>query len=180
MIDQTFLLESKCCSCFKEFEVEELRNIIPLPFKKTWKYPSFANLITNKEDERVTSILCSNCIETGKPFYAIEYSDDEIIYHQLEKLEPLELIKDENKGFKENNYLDNGTKSDLFISVISALGEILEPKNELYRIENAFVLDCGNGNIEYYASIWEMIAIKSKEKYESNPFRYISTFQHAK
>jgi hypothetical protein len=89
-MDPDLLFEKgECCACRRRLKDTKTKDLImaALPYRATWKYPAYGNVITNMKPI-ATAIFCQACIDNKAPAkFAIETDTDNIIYHQVEELE---------------------------------------------------------------------------------------------
>ena len=87
----------KCCTCEAGLKESKHDNAIMLDLFAEWDYPTAGNLLTNEHD-RAIAFVCDNCFkegfkEVGRIRFAVEFNNDEIIYHDIKDLKPVENEK---------------------------------------------------------------------------------------
>lgn len=88
-MDSSKILQlGKCCACEAPLSYSKHLNMAVLDLKPSWKYPVVGNFLTNEENKAV-GFVCDRCQEAGQTGpapevkYAMEFDDDEIIYHPV-------------------------------------------------------------------------------------------------
>lgn len=97
MIDGNQILKkAKCCVCEVDMIDSAHCNVMELPYVATWDYPRMRNLFSPDKTYHAVACICDNCIQAGKALTGIRWAlqftkDGEIIYLDIQKLEPADL-----------------------------------------------------------------------------------------
>lgn len=80
----------KCCVTDKPLATSEFITCVQLGYKATWQYPTWGNVLTGQTGLAIAyvhdeAIYAGHLL--GPILYAIEFRDDEIIYHDINTLE---------------------------------------------------------------------------------------------
>ncbi len=79
----------KCCVTGKPLSTSEFITAVQLPYKATWKYPTWGNLLLKCYDRAIAYVHDDAIVNgelTGPILYAVEFQDDEIVYHDVSTL----------------------------------------------------------------------------------------------
>lgn len=82
--------KGKCCRCKKPLQGSTL-NMIRVPYKANWGYPTMGNILTGMKGAAV-AFLCDQCVSDNPGAViplAVEFRGEDIIYHDVTTLEKI-------------------------------------------------------------------------------------------
>jgi hypothetical protein len=83
----------RCCISDRPLKDSHHVNMVELGYKATWKFPVAGNVLTGTSG-RAVAFIHDDYFQIGKNTgeikYAVEFRGDEIIYHDVKTLEPID------------------------------------------------------------------------------------------
>lgn len=99
MYDWQYDFKARCCICDTPISATNNYRWVPLMKKAIWKKPAWAHVMKKMSGAGAISLICGNCLEAreksglfGSFKYAVEYRDEQVIYHEVEQLKDLAVL----------------------------------------------------------------------------------------